>query len=113
MALQARYLRWPCNSNGNECRSQFQPLLTSGSAVDSRLFSFRILVGPGHARRVVRNAEAAALVEQNDAAVAVQPFLQILHGFLDDGVRRATSTYAVSGPFGQNQFHDGLAPTSA
>jgi hypothetical protein len=45
------------------------------SAIDSRFLSFRIFVSPGHARRVVRDAKAAALVEKDHAAVAVQAFI--------------------------------------
>src|SRR5271169_5563242 len=33
---------------------------------------------PGHARRVMRNADPALAVEQNDAAMSVEPRLQVV-----------------------------------
>lgn len=82
-------------------------------ALHSKLFSFRVLISPGHARSVVGDAETAARIEQDHAAVAVETALQVLHGFLDNSVRRATSTDTVGRPLGKNQLHDRLAPAGA
>src|SRR6516162_9735440 len=86
---------------------------TAASAVDPGFFSLRILISPGHARRVVGDAEATAGVEQDHAAVAVKTALQILHGFLCHGVRRAAIAYAIGRPLGENELHDRLAPSRA
>ena len=59
------------------------------------------------------DAEAAALIQHDHAAVAVEAALEILYGFYGDGVRRASDTDFVGGPFGQHQFHDGLTPSGA
>src|SRR5579864_1428744 len=83
------------------------------SAVDTGLFSLRILISPGHARRVVRDTEAAALIEQDHATVSVEPVFQILHGFLRHRIRCAPGAHFVSGPLGQDKFHDGFAPAGA
>ena len=92
-------------------RNTAQPF--TGLAVDSYLFPFGIFVSPRHTRRVVRNTKTAALIEHDHAAVTVKSALQILHGFLRHGIRRAASAYFVGSPLGQNQFHDGLTPSGA
>ena len=61
----------------------------------------------------MRDAEAAALIEQDHAAVAVQPFFQVLHRFLHNRVGSASGTHFVRSPLGQDQFHDGFAPAGA
>ena len=70
----------------------------SYSAVDSHFLPFGILVSPGHAWRVVRDAEASALVQQDHAAVAVEPLFQILHCFLRYGIWRAPVRTRVGQP---------------
>ena len=74
-------------------------------------FALSALVSPGHARGVMCDTEPSALVEKNHAAVAFQPSFQMKDGFLGHGIRRPFGLYTVSGPLGQDQFHDGLAPT--
>src|SRR6185437_10689177 len=83
------------------------------SAVDSRLLSFGTLISPSHTRSVVGDAETAARIEQDHAAVAIETALEVLHGFLHNSVGRATSADTVSGPLGKNQLHDRLTPAGA
>src|SRR6267142_2220461 len=86
---------------------------SSRLAVDSYIFPLSALISPGHARRVVSDAETAALVQQDHATVSVAPVFQILHGFLDNCIWRSAGAHAVGSPLGQDQFHDGLTPSSA
>ncbi len=66
---------------------------------------------PGHAGRIVGDAEPTEGTEQDDAAVAAQAVEEVGDGFLR-GLRRGRALLdAIDGPLAEHQFHDGLSPT--
>ena len=65
---------------------------------------------PGHARRVVGNAEATERAEQDDAAVATEAVEEIGDGFFRGLGGRGALLDAIDGPLAEHQFHDGLSP---
>lgn len=65
---------------------------------------------PGHGGRVVGYAEAAVGAEEDDAAVAAEAFREVVDGFAGGDFRGAAGGDAVSGPFTEDELHDGLTP---
>jgi ABC-2 type transport system ATP-binding protein len=58
------------------------------------------LVRPGHTRSVVGDADVARGVQHDDAAMAVDALLQIVHRFLRGPLRQIPGGDSVDGPFG-------------
>src|ERR1700690_535560 len=86
------------------------------ASTDARDAGVLFLTGaesPGHARRVVPDSDAAHGVEQNNAPVAVEALLQIIHRLLRYPFRQAPGFDAIRRPFRQHQFHDRFAPSSS
>src|SRR5258707_11957872 len=72
------------------------------ASLHARLLLLSRLIRPGHAGGVVGDADVALRVEDDDAAVAVQSLLQIVHRFLRGPFGEIAGLNAVGGPLGQH-----------
>ena len=60
-------------------------------ADDARVLLLDSLVGPGHTRRVVSDAEVAVTTEHDNAPVSVHPLFQVVHRFLRGPFRQVAA----------------------
>src|SRR5437660_7882946 len=82
-------------------------------AVHPGLLLINVLIGPGHARGVMGDSDAALLVQQDHAAVPIETRFEISNGFIAGRLRGAAFANTISRALGQHQFHDWLTPASA
>ena len=65
---------------------------------------------PGHGGGVVGEAEAAIGAEEDDSAVAAEAVVEVGDGFAGGDFWGGAGGDAVSGPFAEDELHDGFSP---